>query len=166
MEKQSFSAAPGKYLTFVLRGQTYAVPIETVREINRVVEITPVPHAPEFVAGVINLRGKVIPVVDLRMKFGMPFTPFTRETCVVVLEVDYGQVGTIVDSVSGVVDFTAAQIEPAPTLGAPSAESLITGMGKMDGKVCVIVDAVRALGREEIGRVADQAGGTGTPSAA
>ncbi len=151
-------ATSGQYLTFILKGQIYAVPIGVVREINRVGEITPVPQAPDFVAGVINLRGKVIPVIDLRMKFGLGFKDFTRETCVVVIEVDHGQVGTIVYSVSGVVDFVTSQIEPPPSLGGNGSESFITGMGKMDGKVCVIVDVVRALGRDELSKFVDHTG--------
>jgi len=150
MENQPKSASPGQYLTFLLRGQVYAVTIGSVREINRVGEITPVPQAPEFVAGVINLRGKVIPVVDLRLKFGLPFSNFSKETCIVVIEVENGQVGAIVDSVSGVVDFAEGQIEPAPALGGDAGRSFVVGMGKMDGKVCVIVDVVRALGRDSL----------------
>jgi len=158
-EKKRITAPSGQYLTFLLRGQVYAVSIGTVREINRVGEITPVPQAPSFVAGVINLRGKVIPVVDLRLKFGLPFTEFTRETCIVVIEVDHGQVGTIVDSVSGVVDFSDGQIEPAPDIGGNAGDSFIIGMGKMEGqegKVCVMVNIMLAVGREELSRLAGQ----------
>jgi purine-binding chemotaxis protein CheW len=150
-------ALAGQYLTFLLRGQIYAVSIGAIREINRVGEITPVPQAPSFVSGVINLRGKVIPVVDLRLKFGLPFTDFTRETCIVVIEVEHGQVGIIVDSVSGVVDFLDNQIEPPPYLGdTKSGNQFIRGMGKIEGangKVCVILDIIKALGRDELSRL-------------
>src|SRR5690242_9195390 len=106
-------AKPGQYLTFTLKDQAYAVPIASVREINRVVEITPVPQTPFFVAGVMNLRGRVIPVIDLRLKFGFETSEHTRQTCIIVVEGTQGEFGAIVDSVTGVVDFTAQQIEPA-----------------------------------------------------
>src|SRR4051812_5909453 len=104
-------AKPGQYLTFMLNTQAYGVPIGSVREINRVVEITVVPQTPFFVAGVMNLRGRVIPVVDLRLRFNFPATPHTRHTCIIVVEGTQGQFGAIVDSVIGVVDFADNQIE-------------------------------------------------------
>ena len=99
-KEQIASAKPGQYLTFVLQGQTFGVPIETVREINRVTEIAPVPKTHPCVAGVMNLRGKVIPVIDLRLMLGMPSAAHTKETCVVVIESKEGQIGATVDAVA------------------------------------------------------------------
>src|SRR5688572_15543782 len=112
----SNAAKPGQYLTFVLKSQPYAIPIGIVREINRIVDITPIPQTPEYVAGVMNLRGRVIPVVNLRLRFGFEETAHTRQTCIIVIEGANGEFGTIVDAVTGVVNLTATQIEPAPTL--------------------------------------------------
>ncbi len=142
-----------QFLTFSLKSQPYGVPIGSVREINRVTDITPVPQTPGFVAGVINLRGKVIPVVDLRMKFGIPSVPHTRETCIIVIESDAGQVGMIVDSVSGVIDLSAEQIEPRPAMGEESKISYVIGMGKIDNTVVILIDIVKALGHSELTKI-------------
>ena len=154
METQSNSetarAQPGQYLTFVLRSQSYGVPIGTVREINRVADITAVPQTPFFVAGVMNLRGKVIPVVDLRLKFGLELAAHTRQTCVIVIEGDSGQVGMIVDSVSGVIDLKSEQIEPAPVLGDSARLNYVLGMGKVENTVIILVDIVKALSKEAL----------------
>ncbi|MDZ4662123.1 MAG: chemotaxis protein CheW [Pseudomonadota bacterium] len=142
-----------KYLTFILKGQPYGVPIGAVREINRVTEITPVPQTPAFVAGVINLRGKVIPVVDLRMKLGMPNTQQTKQTCIIVIEGQSEQVGMIVDSVSGVVDLSEDQIEPRPTMGNEDKLNYVLGMGKIDNNVVILIDIVKALNKEELTKI-------------
>lgn len=142
-----------QYLTFALKGQPYGVPIEAIREINRVTDITPVPQTPPFVAGVMNLRGKVIPVVDLRMKFGMEETAHTKHTCIIVIESDTGHVGMIVDAVSGVIDLTEEQIEPRPVMGEESRLAYVIGMGKIDNSVVILVDIVKALGHDELTKI-------------
>ncbi len=152
--KGTGTAEPGQYLTFMLKSQSYGVPIATVREINRVTEITPVPQTPGFVAGVMNLRGKVVPVVDLRLKLGVEASTHTRQTCIIVIEADTGQVGMIVDSVSAVVDLKQDQIEPAPVLGEHERMGFVMGMGKVEDGVLVLVDIVRVLSREELAGVA------------
>ena len=139
-------AKAGQYLTFVLKGRPYGLPIATVREINQVTDITPVPQTPEFVIGVINLRGKVIPVVDLRLKFSLEYTPYTRETCIIVIEGENGQIGMIVDQVSEVVEFAQDKIEPSPVLG--DEMNYVMGMGKIEDRVIILVDIVRALSKE------------------
>ena len=149
-ERKASEAKPGQYLTFILKSQPYGVPIGAVREINRVSDITPVPQTPSFVAGVINLRGKVIPVVDLRLKFGMDAAPRTKATCTIVIEGTDGQVGMIVDSVSGVADLTAAQIEPTPVLGDQEKLSFVMGMGKVENQVLILLDIVHALSKENL----------------
>lgn len=151
MENQ-LTAAAGQYLTFDLRNQTFGVAIASVREIIRMIDITPVPQTQSFVSGVINLRGKVIPVIDLRLKFGYESVQSSKETCIIIIEGAESQIGTIVDSVRGVVHLDHSAIEPKPELGADKV-AFVVGMGKTDGKIIVLVDAVRALSREELNRV-------------
>ncbi len=139
-------AKAGRYLTFVLKGRPYGLPIDTVRGINQVNEITPVPQTPEFVIGVINLRGKVIPVVDLRLKFGLEYTPYNRETCIIVIEGEHGQIGMVVDQVSEVVDFIEENIEASPQMGEKM--NFVLGMGKVDERVIILIDIVSALSKE------------------
>ena len=150
MNETSLKAKAGQYLTFQLMAEQYGVAIETVREINRVAEITPVPKTPDFVKGVMNLRGKIIPVVDLRVKFGMPPQGYTRDTCIIVIDAAIGQVGMIVDSVKEVIDLEDAQIEPPPMLGNEKALAFIRGMGKLDSRVIIMVDVVSAFSHEHM----------------
>lgn len=147
---ESTKALPGQYLTFQLMTEQYGVPIETVREINRVGEITPVPRTPNFVKGVMNLRGKIIPVINLRVRFGMDSQEYTRDTCIIVIDTDFGQVGMIVDAVKEVADLDQNQIEPPPVLGNEKTMSFIRGMGKLDDKVIILVDVVTALSHEHL----------------
>ncbi len=147
METKSQQARPGQFLTFILKEQPYGVPIGVIREINRVTDITHVPQTQDFVAGVMNLRGKVIPVLDLRLKLGMEKSKHTKATCIIVIESEdaqTGQVGMIVDSVQGVSDLSAQQIEPAPQLGN-SNNTHVMGMGKMDSQVIILLDLVKCL---------------------
>jgi purine-binding chemotaxis protein CheW len=148
------TAKPGQYLTFVLNEQLYGVPIGTVREINRMSDITPVPRTPSFVAGVINLRGKVIPVVNLRSKLGFSTVQHTKSTCIIVIESNVGQIGMIVDSVSGVIELQAAQIEPTPNLGSGTDTDFVMGMGKVEQKVVILIDIVRALSTQQLSDLA------------
>lgn len=143
-------AQAGQFLTFSLKGQVYGVPIGSIREINRVSEITPVPQTPEFVAGVMNLRGKVIPVVNLRLKFGLEFSQYTKDTCVVVIEGITGHVGLIVDSVSAVIDLKKEQIEPTPVMGDEKRLRFVTGMGKFEDRVVILLDVVEALSEDKL----------------
>lgn len=147
-------AKPGQYLTFQLMSEQYGVAIETVREINQFGEITPVPRTPDYVKGVMNLRGKIIPVVNLRIKFGMQPQDTTRDTCIIVIDTEIGQVGMIVDSVKEVVDLQESQIEPSPVLGNEHSMSFVRGMGKVDNKVVILVDIVSAFSAEQMGHIA------------
>jgi purine-binding chemotaxis protein CheW len=155
MSDISTKAKPGQYLTFQLMSEQYGVAIETVREINQFGEITPVPRTPEYVKGVMNLRGKIIPVVNLRIKFGMEAQGTTRDTCIIVIDTEIGQVGMIVDSVKEVVDLQENQIEPSPVLGNGNAMSFVRGMGKVDNLVVILVDIVSAFSSEQMGQMAD-----------
>jgi len=128
--QQEQSTRAGKYLTFALAEEEYGLEILKVREIISMSEITSVPKTPEFVKGVINLRGKVIPVIDLRLKFTMEEVPYTDETCIIVVDVDGIEMGIIVDHVSEVLDIASGDIEDAPEFGASVDIDFILGMGK------------------------------------
>ena len=144
----------GKYLTFVLSDEVYGLEILKVQEIIGIMKVTVVPRTPEFVRGVINLRGKVIPVIDLRLKFGMESVENTERTCVVVVQVagDAGTVimGVIVDEVSDVVDVHAKDIESAPKFGTSVNTDFILGMGKLGDRVVMLLDIDRVLSGDEI----------------
>jgi len=145
----------GKYLTFRLQHEEYGLEILKVREIMGLMNITSVPQMPRYVAGVINLRGKVIPVVDLRLKFGMPHEEFTDETCVIVVEVttqddEESLVGIIVDTVSEVLDIPGDQIEPAPEFGVRANTEFILGIGKVGDEVKILLNIDKVLSMQEI----------------
>lgn len=140
----------GKFLTFCLGDEEYGIEILKVREIIGMMPITPVPRTPEFIRGVINLRGKVIPVVDLRLKFGMPSVEQTEETCVIVVQADGVEMGTIVDKVSEVADIDSGNIEDAPFFGDDVETDYILGLGKSDKCVTLLLDIDKALETERI----------------
>ncbi len=146
-------ASAGKYLTFVLGQEQYGLVILTVREIIGLMDITAVPRVPEFIKGVINLRGKVIPVVDLRLKFGLPEAQHTEQTCIIVVAVRDVEMGVIVDAVSEVRDIAAKDIEDAPSFGSAVDTDFILGMGKSAGKVTILLDIARVLTNGELGEV-------------
>lgn len=148
----------GKYLTFVLGDEEYGLEILKVREIIGLMEITSVPQTPVFIKGVINLRGKVIPVIDLRLKFGMEEAEPTEETCIIVVDISGAMIGILVDTVSEVLPVTADQIEPAPSFGGSIDTGFILGMGKVKGKVKILLDIDSVLSAEELTR-ADGFGG-------
>lgn len=135
----------GKYLTFVLLGEEYGVPITSVHEIIGMMPITPMPQTPPCIRGIINLRGRIIPLVDLRTRFGMPTAQYTQETCTIVLGLFARSVGVIVDRVSEVIDIDSADIEPAPDFGAGVDASFIIGIGKSQGRVRILLDIEKAL---------------------
>jgi len=135
----------GKYLTFALGKEEYGIGILKVKEIIGMMEITAVPQTPAFVKGVINLRGSVIPVLELRAKFGMALKEYDDRTCIIVSEMQGGsgqiQVGMIVDSVSEVLNVTQEEIEPPPVFGGSSVDTAnILGMAKMKGEVKILLD--------------------------
>ncbi len=144
----------GKYLTFVLNEEEYGIGILKIKEIIGMMPITTVPQTPEFVKGVINLRGKVIPIVDLRARFGMDTIDYTERTCIIVVEIegDSGTVmiGIVVDAVSEVLNIRGEDIEDTPTFGAKLNIDYILGMAKMEGCVKILLDIDRALSAEEI----------------
>ncbi len=151
----------GLYLTFALAEEMYGLEILAVQEIVQMVSITAVPRTPDFVRGVINLRGKVIPVIELRLKFGMESVEDTSQTCIVVVEVDMkGQavtLGVVVDQVAEVIDVAADQVEPPPSFGASLDTAFIRGMGKVGQKVIMLLDIRRVLAGEELAMAAQMA---------
>lgn len=143
-------AKEGKYLTFALSNEEYGLEILQVREIIGLMDITAVPKMPQYVKGVINLRGKVIPVIDLRLKFGMPKVDYTSETCIIVLNVNDSTMSIIVDRVSEVLDINKNDIEPAPSFGTKINTDFITGIGKVGGKVKILLDIEKVLTTEDL----------------
>ena len=144
-------AEQSKYLTFMLRGETYGLPILQVKGINQMQPITHVPRMPSFVKGVINLRGKIIPIIDLRLKFGLEEAEVSDRTCIIVVELEDGgrQSGLIVDEVSEVLDVDNESVEPPPADGGTTLEYL-TGIGKAKGKVIMLLDPFRILSTNEM----------------
>ncbi len=144
----------GKYLTFSLAEEEYGIGILKIKEIIGMMPITPVPQTPEYVKGVINLRGKVIPVLDLRMRFGMEKIDYTERTCIIVVEIaGQGgdvQIGIVVDAVSEVLSIKGEDIEETPTFGTNLNTDYILGMAKMEGGVKILLDIDRVLSDEEI----------------
>jgi purine-binding chemotaxis protein CheW len=140
----------GKYLTFFLGEEEYGLEILKVQEIIGMMPITFVPKAPRFVRGVINLRGKIIPVVDLRLKLGMASKEQTDETCMIVVQTANGHIAVIVDKVSEVLDIANEEIEDPPALGKSVSSDYILGIGKSGGRVKLLLDIDKALSTKDI----------------
>jgi purine-binding chemotaxis protein CheW len=144
----------GKYLTFTLAEEEYGIGILKIKEIIGMMAITTVPQTPKFVKGVINLRGKVIPVIDLRLRFGIESMDYTERTCIIVVEIDGTagtvQIGIVVDAVSEVLNITGKDIEDTPTFGTKLNTNYISGMAKMEGGVKILLDIDRVLNGNEI----------------
>lgn len=150
----------GKYLTFNLASEQYGIGILQVREIIGLMEITAVPHTPSYIKGVINLRGSVIPVLDLRTKFNMEPAEYNDRTCIIVVEVQGESatllVGMIVDSVSEVLNITSEEIEPPPTFGGDELETdNFLGMAKIKGDVKILLNVDNVIGRSGLGQFAE-----------
>lgn len=135
----------GKYLTFVLDQEEYGIEILKVREIIKVIEITPVPEAPHYIKGVVNLRGKVIPVADLRLKFDMEEKEHDDATCIIVLDVGGKSMGVVVDTVSEVLQVAGDQIDPTPDFGEGSSNDYIVGVGKIGDTVKMLLNIDQVL---------------------
>lgn len=155
VQTSDLATLEGKYLSFALGEEVYGVAILKVQEIIGLMNVTSVPRTPGYVRGVINLRGKVIPVVDLRVKFGMEKAEDTERTCIIVVQIatpgdDEITMGVIVDSVSEVIEISSENIEPTPTLGNSTDTRFILGMGKVEEKVVMLLDVDQALSSQEI----------------
>lgn len=144
----------GKYLTFTLGHEGYGIAIQKVKEIIGMMDITKIPKTPAFIKGVINLRGKIIPIMDLRLKFDMEEKNYTERTCIIVVDVlvgnDRRQMGVAVDAVSEVVNMQASEIEPPPEYGMHTDTEFLVGLGKVKGKVITILDIEKVLEGEEL----------------
>ncbi len=147
-----------QYLTFKLADEIFALDVAKVREILEVTTITKVPQTPDFMRGVINLRGSVVPVVDMRLKFGMSMTEQTVNTCIIVVEInldgDSLVLGALADSVQEVVEMEAESIEPAPHIGTKLNTDFIRGMGKIDDHFVMILDIDKIFSSAELSDLA------------
>jgi purine-binding chemotaxis protein CheW len=147
-----------QYLTFMLGGEVYAIGILRIKEIIEYGQLTEVPRMPEFIRGVINLRGAVVPVIDLSSRFGKQASTVSRRTCIVIIEVQHEDeqhvVGVMVDAVNEVLDIPAGEIEPAPSFGAKIRTDFIRGMGKVEGKFVILLDVDHVLSLDEMSSLA------------
>ena len=135
----------GKYLTFALANEEYGIVITKVKEIIGMLPITRLPRTPDYICGVINLRGKIVSIIDMRLKFGMEQTKETKETVTIVIQTKCGEKGIIVDKVSEVLNISGEDIEPVPEFGASIDTEYILGIGKMDHKVKILLDIEKVL---------------------
>ncbi|MDH5636966.1 MAG: chemotaxis protein CheW [Nitrospinota bacterium] len=140
----------GKYLTFTLGKEDYGFEIKKVKEIIGIMDVTRVPKTPKFLKGVINLRGKVVPIIDLRYKFRMQQIDYTKETCIVVVETDEMVVGVVVDSVSEVIDIDIDEIESTPAFGHEIDIRYILGMAKVNDEVKILINIDKVLSMDEM----------------
>lgn len=147
------SMRAGKYLTLALGATQYGIEILKVREIIGMMEITQIPRTPELVLGVTNLRGKIIPVLDLRRIFGMETLKDSDETRTIVVEMGGVEVGIVVDLVREVLDVDEEEIEDAPSFGLAIDTDFVRGMGKKDGQVSILLDIDKILGRNELAEI-------------
>ena len=147
--KRSVAAVAGQYLSFFLAGEEYGLEILKVREIIGILPVTRVPRTPRYIRGVINLRGKVIPIIDLRLKLSMDAVEDDRETCIIVVQARSVQMGIVVDQVSEVLDIVESEIEEAPEFGASIDTEYLLGLAKSGGRVRLLLDIERVLTREE-----------------
>lgn len=163
--KTSQSAATaqkhGTFLTFGLLDEEYGIAILDVKEIIGMMEITPIPKTPEFVKGVINLRGKVIPVIDLRLKFGLESKTYDERTCIIVVEVPGRQgvvsLGLVVDAVNDVTQIKEEDVEAPPGFGVESDNKFILGMAKINARVTMLLDITKVVGENELADLAQAA---------
>lgn len=148
-----------QYLTFVLAAEVFAMGILAIKEIIEYADVTGVPMMPEYVRGVINLRGAVVPVIDLSVRFGKPSSPVTKRTCIVIIEVQARSerhvLGVVVDAVNAVLDIPKSEIEPPPTFGASIRADFIRGMGKVNGKFVILLDVEHVLASDEMDVLVD-----------
>ncbi len=153
----ALAAEHKQYLTFLLGGEMFSIDILRIREIIWYAGLTEVPMMPACIRGVINLRGAVVPVMDLSTRFGKPVTPLSKSTCIVIIEVAEAgdntsqSMGVVVDAVQAVLEIPASEIEPPPNFGARIRSDFIEGIGKVNGKFVILLDVSKVLSRSEIG---------------
>jgi len=148
-----------QYLTFMLGGEMFSIGILSIKEIIWYANLTEVPMMPSYIRGVINLRGAVVPVMDLSTRFGKPSTPVVKSTCIVIIEVqtqnegEHQNMGVVVDSVQAVLEIPGSEIEPAPSFGTKIRSEFIEGIAKVNGKFVILLNVNRVLSHEEIGQL-------------
>lgn len=152
-------ASGGQVLTFLLDQEVFALDIRPVREIVQYATVTPVPLMPRFVRGIVNLRGAVVPVIDLRARFGRSGAPADRRTCIVIFDTGAAgerlELGLVVDAVSEVVDLAPDALEPPPSFGTSVPRDYIRGLARLDGRFVTVLDAARALDVDEMERLCE-----------
>lgn len=145
----------GKYLTFFLKEEVYGINVDFILQIIAIPQITPIPNTPGYVKGVINLRGKIIPVIDLRLRFGLPAADYNARTSIIIIKTEVDEeeifIGIIVDTVLEVLDIQGGMIEPAPSFGISIDTGYIYGMAKVKNKVIILLDIQNILSEEEFG---------------
>ena len=148
-----------QYLTFVLAGEVFAMGILAIKEIIEYADLTEVPMMPGYVRGVINLRGAVVPVIDLSVRFGKPSSPVTKRTCIVIVEIEARNerhvLGVVVDAVNAVLDIPPSEVEPPPAFGASIRADFIRGMGKVNGRFVILLDVDHVLAADEMDVLVD-----------
>ena len=149
IEQTTSSEMEGKYLTFFTDGQLFGVSIADVVQIVGVQEITPIPEFPHYAKGIINLRGNIIPVIDMRLRLGKSETEYNERTCIIVTNIEEHYIGLIVDQVDEVTDISEELISPPPTVSG-TGESFITGIGKLTNKIVLLMNTKKLLGNEEL----------------
>jgi purine-binding chemotaxis protein CheW len=154
MDTNARVSSLGQYLTFTLGNEIFALDIAKVREVLELTTLSDIPRTPEYMRGVINLRGHAVPVMDMRMKLGMEMVRDTVDTCIIIMEVAFGQesvvLGALVDSVREVFEMAENTIEPAPRMGAAINAEYIMGMGRQEGQFIIIVDVDSIFSQEEL----------------
>lgn len=156
MEEKAIDAAlkgENQFVTFFLGGEEYAIEAVNVQEITGLPPITKVPYLPDYIKGVINLRGTVIPVVDLRLRFGFESIEYTKQTCAIVARIGRSIMGMIVDAVSEVTGLPAECIDPTPAFGNRVRTDFMKGVGKLDKRLLIILNAERVFTEEELSRI-------------
>ncbi len=157
--KDSKIVKKNKFITFFLDNEEYAVEIQKVREIIGIMDITPIPNIPSYIKGVLNLRGKVIPVIDLRLKFGMEFKEYGDRTSIIVIEIHINgrksSIGTVVDLVSEVLQISSEDFEKTPSFGVDVNTDFIQGMAKVKGKVKILLDIEKVLTADDLSVIGD-----------
>ncbi len=157
-ERALLAAEPTQYLTFMLGSEVFAIGILAIKEIIEFGGLTAVPMMPDCIRGVINLRGAVVPVLDLAARFGRPTSEATKRTCIVIVELEGSEqqqvIGVMVDAVNAVLEIDPAEIEPAPSFGAKIRSEFIAGIGKVNGKFVILLHVDAVLSSVEIGALA------------
>lgn len=139
-----------KYLTFLIDKQYYAYPIKDVREIIEMQLITEIPEFPSYAKGIIDLRNKVVPIIDVRLRFYKPEIEYTERTCIIVLDINDLQIGFIVDTVDEVIDISKENISSAPAITSDRSTRYIEGIGRVNSKIIMILDALKMLNDEDL----------------